>query len=188
MWPDAGRRQNISINLSSVFGDGSARGGSNSDKSPRRVSSTPDSLMQPASARKMNPLWVLNQKAKMVEEEKDKREREERRKREREVLPVGEDVPEKQRQRNRVINEIVNTERDYVQDLKIMLTLFRFDFLLCLSCVSCVSCACGCAENSHACRCTQQDAAGRRGHSHQRGVEHDLLEPEHAPACQLRAV
>ncbi len=123
-------RQNISINLSSVFGDGSARGGSNSDKSPRRVSSTPDSLMQPASARKMNPLWVLNQKAKMVEEEKDKREREERRKREREVLPVGEDVPEKQRQRNRVINEIVNTERDYVQDLKIMLTLFRFDFLL----------------------------------------------------------
>ncbi|ELR18659.1 RhoGEF domain containing protein [Acanthamoeba castellanii str. Neff] len=117
--------KNISINLSSVFGDGSARGGSNSDKSPRRVSSTPDSLMQPASARKMNPLWVLNQKAKMVEEEKDKREREERRKREREVLPVGEDVPEKQRQRNRVINEIVNTERDYVQDLKIMLTLFR---------------------------------------------------------------
>jgi hypothetical protein len=112
-----------------LFGDG---GGRNGDKSPRRVSSNPESPLLGASsasagsAKRMNPLWVLNQKAKQVEEEKDKREREERRKREREVLPVGEDVPDRQRQRNRVINEIVNTERDYVHDLKIMLTIFRF--------------------------------------------------------------
>lgn len=115
-------QQNISMNLTSMFGN---EGGRQFDKSPRRVSSNPESLTH-SSGKTLNPLWVLNQKAKIEGEEREKRERQEQRKREREILPVGDDIPEKQRQRNRVINEIVSTERDYVEDLKLMISHFRY--------------------------------------------------------------
>lgn len=40
------------------------------------------------------------------------------------LLPVGDGMPERQRRRHLVINEIVTTERDYVRDLQVLLSVF----------------------------------------------------------------
>jgi hypothetical protein len=42
------------------------------------------------------------------------------------VLPVWDDMPERQKKRHLVINEIVSTERDYVSDLQVLLSVFMF--------------------------------------------------------------
>jgi len=45
------------------------------------------------------------------------------------VVAVGQDLPQELRQRNRVINEIINTERDYVHDLEVMVSVFETPML-----------------------------------------------------------
>jgi hypothetical protein len=41
------------------------------------------------------------------------------------VVQVGQDLPEQVRKRNQVINEIINTEKDYVYDLRTMVSIFK---------------------------------------------------------------
>lgn len=68
-----------------------------------------------------NPLQLAMQQKKA---EEDLRRAEEE-KRLRTVMPVGEGIPPMELKRNMVINEIINTERDYLRDIRTLVESYR---------------------------------------------------------------
>ncbi|HLD77902.1 MAG TPA: RhoGEF domain-containing protein, partial [archaeon] len=68
-----------------------------------------------------NPLQLAMQQKKVEEDQR----RAEEEKRLRTVMPVGEGIPPMELKRNMVINEIINTERDYLRDIRTLVESYR---------------------------------------------------------------
>lgn len=62
---------------------------------------------------KENPLVALNKKQKELQKKKENQ-----------VLSESASLPERERMRNKVVNELIKTERDYIKDLEIIIKLF----------------------------------------------------------------